>query len=262
MVSYAITGASRGLGLEFIRQLSKEPTNVVFAIVRNTTSSPELSDLAAKNSNVHIVLGDITSLSQIQEAAKVVSSITGGSLDVLVNNAAYLSESTAALQPSELSSPENLELVKESIQKSVESNVLGAIYVTNSFLPLIEQGTAKKVVHISTGMADTDLILGAGVAGSIPYSASKAMMNCVVAKYSVELKAKDIHVVAMSPGWVETNPMPQEALEWMTAMFKKVDPRVTGRIQKEDSVRDQLETISNLGWAVQGTMISQHGNRD
>ena len=156
---------------------------MIFALVRNTTSSSELTELATSNPNVHIVLGDLNSLPQLQEAAKTVSSITGGSLDVLINNAAYLDTSALALLPSQLSDAEHLENVKDAIGKSVESNVFGAIYVTNSFLPLIERGNEKKIIHISTGMADTDLILQSGIAGSVPYSASKAMLNSIVAKY-------------------------------------------------------------------------------
>lgn len=165
------------------------------------------------------------------------------------------------LAPSQLTDPEHLDHVKEMFAKSIESNVMGAIYVTNSFLPLIEQGKEKKIVHISTGLADTDIIMGSGIAGLVPYSTSKAMMNSIVAKYGVELQPKGIHVVAMSPGWVDTSPVPQEALEWMAGMFRKVDPNVIGRISVEESVKDQLQTIETLSWDVQGRMISQHGDR-
>ena len=235
---------------------------MVFAIVRNTTSSPELTDLAAKNGNVHIVKGDINSLSQIQEAAKTVSSITGGSLDVLVNNAAYLDGTTATILPSQLTDPENLAHVTNMINNSVESNVFGVLYVINSFLPLIERGTEKKIVNTTTGMGDIDLTLATGIAGLVPYSASKAMGNSIVAKYGAELQPKGIHIVSMSPGWVDTNPAPQEALDWMAEQFRKIDPNVKGRISKEESVRLQLETISKLGWEVQGRVISQHGDQN
>lgn len=232
---------------------------MVFAIVRNTISSPELVELG-KKSNVHIVHGDLNSLSSLQEAAKTVSSINGGKLDVLVNNAAFLDGSTAMIAPSQLSDPENAAHVKDMIEKSVESNVLGTIYVTNAFLPLIEGGKEKKIVHTSTGMADTDLILGTEILGLIPYTVSKSAMNTVVAKYGAELKAKGIHIVAMSPGWVDTSPTPPEALQWMAAMFQKVDPKVKDRIMPTESVRDQLDSISKLGWDVQGRTISHHGD--
>lgn len=248
--------------LEFIRQLSHDQANVVFAIVRNTTSSSDLTELATTKSNVHVVLGDLNSLTSLQEAAQTIASITGGTLDILINNGAFLDESTAMIMPSQLSEPEHLEHVKDMFEKSVESNVFGAIHVTNSFLPLIEQGKEKKIVHTTSGMGDTDLTLATGIAGLVPYSASKAMMNSVVAKYGAELQPRNIHIVAMSPGWVDTSPTPQEALDWMASMFRKVDPKVNGRISKEESVRDQLQTISKLGWDVQGRVISQHGDRN
>jgi NAD(P)-dependent dehydrogenase (short-subunit alcohol dehydrogenase family) len=234
----------------------------VFALVRDTNSSPELTELAETKPNVHIVHGDLNSFSTLQAAAKTVSSITGGSLDILVNNGAFLDGSTAMISPSQLSDPENLEHVKDMFAKSFESNVMGTIYVTNSFLPLIEQGKEKRIVHITTGLSDTDFIMATGIAGLAPYSVSKAAMNSIVAKYGAELQAKGIHVVAMSPGWVDTSPMPQEAVQWMASLFQKVDPNVTGRISAEESVRDQVKTISTFGWEVQGKIISQHGDRN
>ena len=247
--------------LEFIRQISQDQANVVFAIVRNVTSSPDLTELAATKSNVYIVLGDLNSLSTLQEAAKTVASITGGSLDILINNGAFLDGSTPMLMPSQLSDPEHLEHFKDMFEKSVESNVLGAVHVTNSFLPLIEQGKEKKIVHTTSGHGDTDVILATGFGGFIPYSASKAMMNTVVAKYGAELQPKNIHIVAMNPGWADTNPMPQETVKWLISLFRKVDPKVKGPIKAEESVRDQLQTISRLGWDVQGRVIGHRGDR-
>lgn len=196
---------------------------MVFALVRNTISSPELTELAKTQPNVHIVLGDLNSLTSLQEAARTVASVTGGSLDILINNGAYLDTSTAMIMPSQLSDPEKVDHVKDIIRKSIESNVFGAIYVTNSFLPLIEQGKEKKIVHTTSGLGEPDFVMATGIAGVVPYSANKAMMNSIVAKYGAELQSKDIHVVAMSPGWVETSPMPEQALEYMASLFKKDD---------------------------------------
>jgi len=54
-------------------------------------------------------------------------------------------------------------------------------------------------------MADTDLVLKAGVSYAVPYSASKAALNLVVAKYAAELGPKGVKVLALSPGWVDTD---------------------------------------------------------
>lgn len=154
---------------------------------------------------MHIVQGDVTSLDQLKTAAQKVEEVTGGELDVLVNNAAYIEIKTPGLLPSVLTSPENLENVKEALSRSIETNVLGAIYVTNTFLPLILKGKEKKIVHISSGMASSELVAKSGIAYSVPYSTSKAALNLVVAKYAAELGEKGVLVTALSPGWVNTD---------------------------------------------------------
>ncbi|TVY56985.1 putative oxidoreductase [Lachnellula cervina] len=217
MVSYAVTGASRGLGL--------------------------------------------------QEAAQKVASVTGGSLDVLINNGAYLDVETPALLPTALSAPENVEKVHKAFHKGVDTNVLGAIHVTNTFLPLILKGTQKKIVHISTAMGDTAWVTKAGVWGGLTYSATKAMLNLVVAKFAVELEGQGVLIFSLSPGWVDTDdfeptPEAKAAEGYLLSLFQKYDPTVKGRITPEVSVRDQLETIGKVTTEVSGRMISQHGNEN
>lgn len=95
--------------------------------------------------------------------------------------------------------------MNESFHRSLDTNVLGAIYVTNSLLPLILKGKEKKIVHISSAMGDAEFVRKAGVVGAVSYSASKAMLNLVVAKYGVELEAQGVVVVGLSPGWVDTD---------------------------------------------------------
>ncbi|TVY33085.1 putative oxidoreductase [Lachnellula subtilissima] len=267
MVSYAVTGASRGLGFEHIRQLSANPSNIIFALVRNTTSSPKLTALAASNPNVHILPGDLNSITQLQEAAEKVSSVTGGSLDILINNGAYLDTETPGFPATSLSSPENIEKVNNAFYKGIDTNVLGAIHVTNTFLPLILKGTEKKIIHISSAMGDSTLVLKGGIAGAVSYSATKAMLNLVVAKFAVELAGQGVLILSLSPGWVDTDegePTPESKAgqQYLLSLFQKYDPKIKGRTAKEVSVKDQLETIGRVTMESSGKMISQHGNED
>lgn len=99
--------SSYPLQLEYIRQLSEDKNITVFGTARDLAKAPELVELAAKRSNVHALAADYASLDSLlvsscnfepyllfltlqQAAAKEVSKITGGSLDVLVNNGAFL----------------------------------------------------------------------------------------------------------------------------------------------------------------------------
>lgn len=62
---YVVTGASRGIGLEFVRQIVSE-NGLVFACARNVSSSKELADLASKNKdNVILITLDTTNLDTI-----------------------------------------------------------------------------------------------------------------------------------------------------------------------------------------------------
>jgi hypothetical protein len=108
MPSYVVTGASRGLGVRsppslskpkltrklqyaFIQKLASNPSNVVIGLVRNKEAT--LTRLAKdKLQNVHVFEADIVGYPALQKAADEVSKITGGGLDVLINNAAYVSE--------------------------------------------------------------------------------------------------------------------------------------------------------------------------
>jgi NAD(P)-dependent dehydrogenase (short-subunit alcohol dehydrogenase family) len=202
MSSYAITGTSRGLGLEFVRQLSLNPSNTVFAIVRSPATATKLQQLASQRPNIHIITADITDPSSLVSAAAAISTLTSGALDVLINNAVATNPSSGLLPPSQI--PLSTTGANEFFATSLTSSLYGTIWTTNAFLPLIEKGTAKKIVHISTGMADPKLIKQTGIASAVDYSVAKGAMNILVAKYAAELEPKGIKVAAISPGWVDT----------------------------------------------------------
>ncbi|KAL4802430.1 NAD(P)-binding protein [Aspergillus unguis] len=201
MPSYAITGASRGIGLEFVRQLAASETNTIIAIVRNPESQA-IAELGSKSSNVHIVKGDVTDPKSILAAASTASAVLNGQLDVLIHNSNAVDMATVALNPSQY--PFDADATRAAFEPSLVTALYGGLWTTNAFLPLIEKGSRKKIVHISSGMADTDLIRASGLSFSVAYSAAKAGMNVQVAKYAAELKPKGIKVLALSPGWVDT----------------------------------------------------------
>lgn len=204
MPSYAITGASRGLGYEYIRQLSANHANTVFALVRSPSTATQLQSLAASHKNIHIIQCDVGIPSEVLAAAATTSTITGGALDVLVHNAADTSDVAAlTISPSAMS-PTDPAAVHAMFEGAMHTAVYGTLWVTNAFLPLIEKGAQKKIVHISSGIVDIDVIRTTEVGSGVPYAVAKAGMNVLAAKYAVELKGKGVKVLALSPGWVNT----------------------------------------------------------
>jgi NAD(P)-dependent dehydrogenase (short-subunit alcohol dehydrogenase family) len=86
MPSYLITGASRGIGLSFLENLSSNPDNTVIGLVRNVADS-EAKVASWNRNNIHFVQGDLSNYESLKSAAEATAKITGGSLDVLIANA-------------------------------------------------------------------------------------------------------------------------------------------------------------------------------
>src|SRR5437763_16131 len=92
MAIYAITGANRGIGLAYVRELSSTASNTVIATVRSLTS--DLSSLTALNvhNNVHILECDVSSTTSISRLSTSIPTVLphGARIDYLINNAAIL----------------------------------------------------------------------------------------------------------------------------------------------------------------------------
>lgn len=87
--------------------------------------------------------------------------------------------------------------------KAFQTNVTGNIHLFNLFLPLVMKGKVKKVIAISSGHADLDFINDLDVDTSALYSASKAALNVIVAKFNAQYKKDGVLFVSLSPGYVE-----------------------------------------------------------
>ncbi|KAJ7633095.1 hypothetical protein FB45DRAFT_745217 [Roridomyces roridus] len=261
MSSYLVAGAARGIGLEFVNQLSAEPSNTVFALVRNKSTATHLAKLPGKN--ITVVEADIADPAALAAAATQVSAVTGGKLDYLIISAALLRMTGPSL--TNPSSPEDLE---KDLLETLKVNAVGPAHTTNAFLPLLRKGSAKKVVVLSSGAGDVDFVLKAGLGESVGYAVSKAALNMVVAKYAVQLKPEGFVFLALSPGVVNTfatsdaPPPPAELIQGMMKAFTSVDPNFKGPISPEDSVKMQLEVIHR--WTIEdsGAFVSHHGNKD
>jgi len=262
MSSYVITGAARGIGFEFVRRFALKSENTVFALVRSRKNDQKLVEMGAKN--VHILEADITDVKALKIAAAEVNKITGGSLDYLINNAAFVE---ATRKNNNLDGyPEGQDdLLEKDLHDSFNTNVVGVVHTINAFLPLLRRGTAKKVITISSGMGDAELVLKSGLSNQAPYAISKAALNMVVAKYAAEYKAEGFVFLAISPGLVDTStkaPTPEEMKEYqeMLAFFRIITPSFEGPITPEKSVSMVIEVIDK--WVVEdtGAFVSHYGN--
>ncbi|KAF2165416.1 hypothetical protein M409DRAFT_67247 [Zasmidium cellare ATCC 36951] len=264
MPSWLVTGASRGLGYAWITHLAAQTSNTVFAIVRNVKAT---EDRLAKDNvkNITVLSADIVDYAALEKAAAEVAKVTGGGLDYLIHNAALVSAESAFSTLLD-GTPEG---VDADLTESFNANVLGTAHVVRAFLPLIRKGQAKKVVVISSGMADIDLINRFNVAIAGPYAISKAAANALVSKYHAAVgKSEGILIFSMSPGFVDTKegkPPSQEEIEGgkaMAAQFAEYAPHFKGPITPEESVKYQLQVIDKATVDTYGgSFVSHFGNK-
>ncbi|KAF2763856.1 NAD(P)-binding protein [Teratosphaeria nubilosa] len=264
MPSYVVSGASRGIGYAFAKHLASIEGNTIIGLVRNQAAT-EARLRSDGITNVHLVVADITDFKALKAAANEIAQITGGSLDVLINNAALIPERS---QWTSLVDHDPEELEGELVS-SFKANVVGTAHTINAFLPLIRRGQMKKVITLSTGVADVDLINQFALAYGAPYSISKAATNMLVAKYNAALgKSEGIMFLSISPGMVDTSEGKARSEQGiagyreMTAKIAQYAPHFTGPITPEESVRMQMAiidkaTVETFG----GAFVSHLGNK-
>lgn len=98
---------------------------------------------------------------------------------------------------------ENPKGLEEEMHKLMDTNVTGNIHFYNLFMPLVLKGKVKKVICISTGMADPEMCNNLELEGGSLYSVSKAAMNLVTAKFNAQYKKDGVLFLGISPGFVD-----------------------------------------------------------
>lgn len=184
MSTVMITGANRGLGLEFARQYAAEG----WAVIATCRRPDEASDLnAISDCDVHTL--DVTNFPAVQKLAE---QLAGTAIDVLINNAGVYGPKSCAL--------DNLDF--EIWQDVLFTNTMAPLNMAQCFAPHVAASEKKCIATLSSKMGSiTDNTSG----GSYIYRSSKAALNCVIKSLSHDLKPQGINVVVLHPGWVRTD---------------------------------------------------------
>src|SRR4051812_25377816 len=175
MPTLLITGANRGIGLEFARQYAADGWDVV-ATARQ--SSPELDALGVRVEPLD--LSDADNVAAF--SAKI-----DGPLDLFIANA-------GTSDPMKTDGAENA----RDWQKMMMVNAIAPFQLGQALLPGMAEG--GKMIAISSGMGS----IGDNGGGWIPYRTSKAALNMAWSNLALEARGRRIAVVVLSPGWVRT----------------------------------------------------------
>jgi NAD(P)-dependent dehydrogenase (short-subunit alcohol dehydrogenase family) len=214
--TYVITGANRGLGLEFVRQLSATDSSTIVAGVRSLKGDlTDLQALASKSRTIYILECDTASLDSISAFGAAVTKTLGpdGRVDYLFNNAGINTVPTQTV----------LKLDLNDVQEHIAVNVLGPAKTVEALLPHLGQGSV--VVNMSSGLGSC----GKGTRRSAAYSISKAALNMLTVHQAAELKGRGVKVISMDPGWVKT----RMGGEWAA-------------LQPAESIRGMLKVVHGL----------------
>jgi NAD(P)-dependent dehydrogenase (short-subunit alcohol dehydrogenase family) len=237
-----ITGANRGIGLEYVKQIAARGWNVI-ATTRKPDEAADLQALAKDNPGVVIEQLDVTDHPAIDALA---ARYKDQPIDLLINNAAVTPRLKTAF------SGKTAMIDYEVARRSFETNALGAIKVASTFLPHVIASQQKKIVFISSKGGS----FAEGPKGPImfEYRTSKAALNMLVYSFSYETKGKGVTTIALSPGSVNTEPAPGEF-----GYGSKI--RQPGAIEPPESVSAMLKVIDGLSAAQNGQFLDYKDGR-
>jgi NAD(P)-dependent dehydrogenase (short-subunit alcohol dehydrogenase family) len=223
MPTYFLTGANRGIGLEFVRQLSSKPNTTIIAGVRSKHN--DTSDLQALNTskNIHIIECDVSSpdsLSSLEFRVAEILSRTGSNLDSIFNIAGI----------NATSSDTSLTLTSDSLANHMQTNVFGPAKIVQSLARYLARGAT--VLNMTSGLGS--LTVATDVTKCCTYSMSKAALNMLTLHQAKDLKAAGVKVVCMDPGWVKTRMGGKGAMiEARFSVGSMLD--VVGKLKEADS---------------------------
>jgi NAD(P)-dependent dehydrogenase (short-subunit alcohol dehydrogenase family) len=187
--SALITGANRGLGIEFARQYLADGWQV-YAACRDPISASELRRLADESGHkLRILALDVTELASVKAAA---AELDGKAIDLLLNNAGVMGVRGQTIG----------DLDYEAWAKVLDTNTMGPMRVSEVFVDHVARSERKLIVTLTSGMGSlADNTSG----GSIAYRSSKAAVNMVMRSLAIDLAPRGITCVVVNPGWVRTD---------------------------------------------------------
>ncbi|MEZ9242772.1 SDR family oxidoreductase [Vibrio lentus] len=180
-----ITGANRGIGLSLTQQYLKG-NHKVYATYRDASSATALLSLAEHSSNLTCIQLEITDYQAVEQLPSQIKSI-----DILINNAGYYGPKGYGLGNTDV----------EEWRRVFEINTIAPLKLVETLLPLIESSDVKKIACLSSRVGSMSENTSGG--GYI-YRSSKAALNSVVKSLSNDLTDNGFTVLALHPGWVQT----------------------------------------------------------
>ncbi len=186
MASVLVTGTSKGIGMATALVLGRAG-HTVYATMRNPSRSPELAQMAEKESlPIHVSVMDVDSDASVSEAIDAIQA-AHGPLDVLVNNAGI--ERRGSIE----------ELSISEFRAVMETNYFGALRCIQAVMPQMRQRQSGCIINV-TSVAGRISISPLG-----SYAASKYALEALSEALAQEAKMFNVRVAIVQPGIIDTS---------------------------------------------------------
>jgi len=225
MPSTLITGANRGLGLEFARRYLNDGWQV-YATCRDPEAASELRHLSdARGDRLEILALDVTDLASIKAAA---AELDGQAIDLLLNNAGVGGARGQTIG--------NIDY--DAWAKVLDVNTMGPLRVSEAFVDHLARSECKLIVTLTSGMGS---IADNTSGGAMSYRSSKAAVNMVMRSLAIDLAPRGISCVVVNPGWVQTamggphaTTTPAESVARLRRLIDNLGPTDSGKFFNHD----------------------------
>jgi NAD(P)-dependent dehydrogenase (short-subunit alcohol dehydrogenase family) len=184
-----ITGANRGLGLEFARQYAAAGWQVI-ACCRIPQKADALQQLKQKyvdRLSIHAL--DVADFAQIEQLAR---QLKNNSIDVLINNAGVYQFGKESFG----------DIDYEAWLQSFRVNAMAPLKMAEAFISHVSGGEQKKIINITSKMGSID---DNRSGQHYPYRSSKAALNMVTKSLAIDLAPRGITAIVLHPGLVQTD---------------------------------------------------------
>jgi NAD(P)-dependent dehydrogenase (short-subunit alcohol dehydrogenase family) len=184
MKTILITGANRGIGLEFVKQYLEQGWQV-FACCRAPQSATQLQAMAC--SALRVLPLDVADSVSIQALSGL---LKGQTLSLFINNAGIYGQGQSLAEVDE-----------DEWLRVFRINTIAPLLLTRTLLPLMDRGSPAKLAYLSSKMGS---IADNSGGATYVYRSSKTALNQVIKSLSIDLANEGMLVAALHPGWVKT----------------------------------------------------------
>lgn len=225
MPTILITGANRGLGLEFTRQYLAEGYAVI-AACRSPRTAPALQELeGASDGALTLITVDVGDAASVRRAS---ADLKAPAIDILINGAGVFGAEGQIIGS----------LDYDDWRAVLEVNLLGPARMCEAFVDRVARSKRRLIVTITSGLGS---LADNSSGGYIAYRTSKAAVNMLTRSAAIDLRPRGVSCVVVNPGWVRTDMggpnaklSPEESVSALRRLIATLGPKDSGRFYSYD----------------------------